>query len=411
MKTHLLSLCALCALTLHADPAAESNPESMPAPVPNHPGEYVAPSPHDDAPEAPKLKVTPTGRILMDGAVFITNDTKEFRDGVDIPDMRVGVKATYGDWKAKIDVGYAFGKVGLKDVYVEKQFPKAASLLRFGYFVHQFGLQSATSSSMKISMEEPTSNEVFGYPRLIGVMYVYDKGDYFATASLHAESEAMKLRAGELGDTGYGAITRLVWRPMHDTGNMLQVGISGAISGAQYNSDPALNHHVYSINGNFPTRVDQVSAVGATVNDVKLMTKFTPELLMCYNNLALESQYYWFGVSRKHHMPAYHAYGAYALLRWLPIGGNYAYAHGDGGIATPGAKSLEFVLGYNYTCLSSQKAGIMGGRLNDVSLTANWYINKYMIWRFRCAYTHRFDRAATPDVNLGAIQTRFQIIF
>lgn len=364
-----------------------------------------------DAPDnAPKLKITPRGRILMDGGVFITNDRDQFKDGVDVPDVRVGVNASYGNWKATIDIGYAFGKVGLKDIFVEYDFNKH-NLLRFGYFVHQFGLQAATSSSMKVSMEEPTSNEVFGYPRLLGVMYVHDKGDFLATVSAHAESAAMKLTAGELGETGYGGITRLVWRPQHSTGNVAQVGFSAAFSGAQYSSDPALNHHVYDLNANFPTRINQVSAVGADINDARNMFKFTPELLLCRDQVALESQYYWLQVSRKNHAPAYRAYGAYGLLRWLAIGGNYAYSHADGGLATPAPKSLEFVLGYNYTCLSSNRTGIYGGRVNDVSLTANWYINKYMIWRLRAGYTHRFDRSGAPDVNLGAIQTRFQIIF
>jgi len=358
----------------------------------------------------PQLKITPTGRILMDGGVFITNATDEIKSGVDVPEVRVGVKAAYGSWRASIDVGYAFGKVGLKDVYVQKDF-NAFNMLRFGYFVHNFGLQSATSSSMKISMEEPPSNEAFGYPRLLGVMYLYDRGDYFAAASLHAESAAMKLRAGELGETGYGGITRLVWRPRHATGNVAQIGLSAAFSNAQHSDDPALNHHLYSINANFPTRVNQVSAVGADITDARTMFKFTPELLLNYSNLALESQYYWMQVNRKDHAPAYRAYGAYGMLRCLAIGGNYSYSHADGALATPLPGSLEFVLGYNYTCLSSDRTGIYGGRLNDVSLTANWYINKYMIWRFRAAYTYRFDRSDMPDVHLGALQTRFQIIF
>ena len=389
---------------------AEEAPEQLPATATaTATAEVTAPQP-EPAKSEPKLTVTPTGRILLDGGIFITNDRDEFKDGVDVPDVRIGVKASYGKWKAKIDIGYAFGQIGLKDIYGEYDFTPH-QLIRFGYFVHQFGLQSATSSSWKVSMEEPTSNEVFGYPRLLGVMYEYDKGDYLATASLHAESNAMKLRAGELGETGYGAITRLVWRPLHDTGNVAQVGFSAAFSNAQYSEDPALNHHYYAINANFPTRIDQVSAVGAEITDARTMFKFTPELLLCKNNFALESQYYWFQVGRKDHQPAYRDYGAYGLLRWLALGGNYTYSSADGGLATPAPKSLEFVLGYNYTCLSSQRTGIYGGRLNDVSLTANWYINKYMVWRLRASYTHRWDRTAEPDVNLGIIQTRFQFIF
>ena len=99
------------------------------------------------------------------------------------------------------------------------------------------------------------------------------------------------------------------------------------------------------------------------------------------------------------------------MLRCLAIGGDYGYASYDCALANPRPKSLEFVLGYTYLNTSSHEARIYGGRAQDYSLTANWYINKYMIWRLRASYTHSYDRMGTPDVNLGALQTRFQVIF
>ena len=166
-----------------------------------------------NAQEQSVLKIRPTGRILMDGGLF-HSDNKNFVDGVAIPDARIGVKATYGKYKAKVDIGYAYGKVSLKDIFVERQFSSHA-LLRVGNFVHQFGLQSSTSSSMKVTMEEPASNEAFFNSRLMGAMFVYDKNDFFGTASVHVESEALKKKSNELGKMGYGAMSRLVYRPLH----------------------------------------------------------------------------------------------------------------------------------------------------------------------------------------------------
>lgn len=124
--------------------------------------------------EKPKFKFTPAGRILLDGAVF-TPHHDGFADGVAIPDIRLGGKAEYGNWLAKIDVGYSFGKIGLKDVYLQYKF-NDNNLLRGGYFVHQFGLQSATSSSMKPSFEAPiTDTYMNATGRNLGVMYMYDK--------------------------------------------------------------------------------------------------------------------------------------------------------------------------------------------------------------------------------------------
>ncbi|MCM1224404.1 MAG: OprO/OprP family phosphate-selective porin [Lachnospiraceae bacterium] len=363
----------------------------------------------------PKFKVTPTGRILMDGAVFTSNEKELFPAGVAIPDARLGVKASYGKWSAKVDIGFAYGKVSLKDIFVQHTF-NSNNLLRFGYFIQQFGLQSATSSSMKISMEEPLVNEALNNPRVLGAMYVFDKGQFFATASLYAESKAMTFNTTQMRKTGYGGMSRLVWRPLmggyEDGRNMAQVGMSFQAGSPQFNGNPdAPDNHVYSIASNFPTRVAKVQAVGANVQDVNSMFKFTPELLLAHGPIALEAQYYYMQLHRLRDLPTYKAWGAYGMLRYLAIGGDYKYSHADAGIATPNPKSLELVLGYNYINTTSKKAGIYGGRAQDVSLTANWYINKYMIWRFRAAYTHRFDKLGDPDINLGALQTRFQIIF
>lgn len=256
---------------------------------------------------APKFSISPTGRILMDAAAYTSNEKELFPAGVAIPDVRIGVKASYGKWKAKVDIGYSYKKLSLKDIYAEYDF-NSSNLIRFGYFVHQFGLQSATSSSMKISMEEPACNEALNYPRLLGAMYVFDKGAYFATASLHAESSAMTLHPNEMGKTGYGGMTRLVWRPLRDTGRIAQIGFSFAAGSAQHNkNDEGLVQNDYAISANFPTRVNSVNAIGATVEDVSSMVKFTPELLLAYGPFALESQYYYFHLNRKYDLPAYTA--------------------------------------------------------------------------------------------------------
>lgn len=425
MKKYILplALAGLCAMPAAADPSASEDTKTVSTTTTNADGTVTTTVVTTTTTESgsvtnanePKLKLSPVGRILMDGGVFTSNEKELFPAGVAIPDVRIGVKASYGKWDAKVDVGFAYGKVSLKDIFIQHTFDNK-NLLRFGYFIQQFGLQSATSSSMKISMEEPIVNEALNNPRVLGAMYVYDNADFFATASVYAESKAMTFNTTQMRKTGYGGMSRLAWRPLRGgqayNGNTAQVGISFQAGSPQFNGDVNNpDNHIYSIAGNFPTRVAKVQAVGANVHDVNSMFKFTPELLLAHGPLALEAQYYYMQLHRRYDLPTYKAWGAYGLLRCLAIGGDYKYSHADAGIATPAPKSLELVLGYSYTNTSAKKAGIYGGRASDLSLTANWYINKYMIWRLRAAYTHRFDRLGDPDINLGALQTRFQIIF
>ena len=120
-----------------------------------------------------KLVVKPSGRILMDAA-FLNSSNKavdeQCVDGVNVPDIRIGMKVSYGKWEGKADIGYARGSVSPKDIFIQYNFNKQ-NFLRGGYFVHQFGYQSATSSSFKVSMEEPETHSEFGVGgRLVGLM-------------------------------------------------------------------------------------------------------------------------------------------------------------------------------------------------------------------------------------------------
>lgn len=361
--------------------------------------------------EEPKFKINPTGRILMDGAVFVSPQKEMFKDGVAIPDARLGVKMTYGKWKAKIDVGFAYNKVGLKDLLFEYDF-NDRNLIRLGSFIHQYGLQSATSSSMKITMEEPISNAVFNDSRQIGAMYVHNAPKFLATASVHTEPSATTviLVPDQFTKESFGVRSRLVWRPLTEGRWIFQTGISGAFATPQRNGNPD-THDAFTFASNFPTRVTQVKAISATVDNARNLWKFTPELLVGYGPVALESQYYFQQVNRKDNLTRYQAHGAYATVRGLILGGDYEYSPWDGGLATPKKGALECVVSYNYTKLSDYKSGILGGNLNDVSLTMNYYINKYMIARLHYSYTHTFNRAGVEPISLNAIMARLQVIF
>ena len=364
----------------------------------------------------PKFTIKPTGRILMDGAVYLggnddiegTGD-KKFVDGVAIPDLRLGVKAGYGKWKAKVDVGFGYGKVGLKDTYIEYDFNES-NLIRGGYFVPQFGLNSETSSSMKPSYEEPTSNEFFyANPRLLALMHIYDKGQFFAGTTVFAEAAAMTKNATEMGKQAWGAQTRLVWRPMHSDGDAFQIGCS-----FNYSSPTGGDHNEFAYSANFPSRVSKVTNVSATIDHAKGLFKMTPEVLFMRGNIALEAQYYYMNVARKDGFRNYTAQGAYGMFRALLLGSRYRYSHADCGMATPDPRSLEVVLGYNYTNASDASAGIYGGITNDANCTFNYYINKYMIARLRYSYTNVRDRRVgdlTAKRHVNLLEARLQIIF
>ena len=363
------------------------------------------------AQEEPKLTLKPSGRILFDAAyVNPQYQEDELKSGVGIPDMRVGVGFTYGQWKGKIDMGYAYGKVNMKDVWLQYDFDKK-NFIRGGYFIHQYGFQSSTSSSFKETMEEPQSNAVFNNDRMIGLMYEYSGDKMLATASVVVETDAMKQTTDVTGNEALGAMTRLLYRPFAQRGKMFQVGINGGIEGARYSSKEEQNHKQFTLSTRWPTRVAKVNSQQAVVTDAKAMYKFSPEVMYSSGRFAVIGQYFWNRITRDNNQKDFTGSGAYVTLRGLIKGKNYAPNMGDGGIATPDPGNMELCLQYNYTSLSDASAGIYGGYLNDWALCYNYYPNKYMIWRVRASYTKVTNRSGFADNEVSILETRLQVKF
>lgn len=356
-----------------------------------------------------KLVVKPSGRILMDAA-FLSSSNKavdeQCVDGVNVPDIRIGMKASYGKWEGKADIGYARGSVSPKDIFIQYNFNKE-NFLRGGYFVHQFGYQSATSSSFKVSMEEPETHSAFGVGgRLVGLMYEHSDNKFMGTGSVYTDAQSFKKQTNQTGYQGTGLLTRLVYHPLIEKGNLFHVGI-----GLNYEL-AAENRSNMEFKAPYPVRVAGINAIGAKITDAKNDFKFSGEVMAAKGHVGIEGQYIFMNVDRKGDAKSYNAWGAYSNLRFL-LNNEYEYVKNDAGIATPAPKSWELVAAYNYTDMNDAKAGFHGGKLSDWALTMNYYINKYMIWRV----SGHIVRAGESDYSgfnkntFRVIETRIQFKF
>ena len=356
-----------------------------------------------------KLVVKPSGRILMDAA-FLNSSNKavdeQCVDGVNVPDIRIGMKVSYGKWEGKADIGYARGSVSPKDIFIQYNFNKQ-NFLRGGYFVHQFGYQSATSSSFKVSMEEPETHSAFGVGgRLVGLMYEHSDDKFMGTGSVYTDAQSFKKQTNHTGYQGSGFLTRLVYHPLIEKGNLFHVGI-----GLNYEL-AAENRSNMEFKAPYPVRVAGINAIGAKITDAKSDFKFSGELMAAKGHVGIEGQYIFMNVDRKGDAKSYKAWGAYGNLRFL-LNNEYEYVKNDAGIATPAPKSWELVAAYNYTDMNDAKAGFHGGKLSDWALTMNYYINKYMIWRV----SGHIVRAGESDYSgfnkntFRVIETRIQFKF
>lgn len=361
-----------------------------------------------------QLYVDPTGRIFMDGSVFFSNQKKQFPDGVAIPDIRLGTKIRYNKWSASINMAFNHNKLGLRAIYLNYDF-KDDLLIRLGSFVPQYGLRTTLSATILAPMISPMSNSAFNDGRQLGSMVVYYPEKYLLALSLHTEGEAATniLGSKDFIKEGIGVSGRWAIRPFHDSERVVQVGISGGFSTPRKHLDDtgADIHEAFRLKANFPSRIINVTALDATIDHARNKWKFSPEILLNFNNIALESQYFYSLVNRSADMSSYSAHGMYVIIRSLLKGSSYSYSQYAGVLDCPSPKSMELVFDYDYTDLSDKRAGIFGGQANNFSLTFNYYFNKYVIARLRYGYTHTWNRSNERSVSLNSVMARIQVAF
>lgn len=364
-----------------------------------------------------KLAVSPIGRVHVDGALYLP-DGKGFADGLSLPEIRAGAKAVYGPWMARIEIGYSYGKVGMKDVYVRREL-NSDSYMRFGYFIPHFGIRGGGSASYMPAMNPQIPETFFRTTtRKIGVSYGYAGRGWNADAAAFVGGRSLTLNSTEQGRVSVGAAGRITWNPLAEPGRIAQVGLSAAYETASHTrlindaGDEEASEGFRSYSTGFPTAVSKVPMLAADISDVKGDLKISPQLVLSRGRVGFESQFYYMNVGRKNDNADYSAVGAFGLVRTLLVGAKeYSYSKADNGLGLPKPGSLEAIAGYSYTNADCNRASVDGGISNDWSLTLNYYINKYMVWRLRYSYTDVRNSAVRADGGVNIIQTRLQFVF
>lgn len=363
---------------------------------------------------AEDFRISPAGRILLDAGGTLSTDKDLQKAGATIPDVSLGAVMNMGKWDVRIDVGFNDLQLGLRDVFFRYTLDSRMQL-KVGHFHQPYGLQSATSNTFKYTTEQPLSNRVLNEDRQLGAAFQYADSMLFAAFSAHADTKsALGRLACDNGRTaeGYGVQTRLAVHPVCGAGRLVQVGVSGGVSFPQKRSTDGGSDRVFTYQANLPTRLFNRTALFAEVDNARDSWQFSPELLLAFGPVALESQYYFRQVNAgQFSKRPFRSYGTYAIARWMILGGDYAYSTATGALANP-KKGLELVGMYNYTCLSDRRAGILGGRANGFSATMNWYINRFMILRLHYSHTKVWDRTGQEDgQTLNVVTARLQVNF
>lgn len=373
-----------------------------------------------------KLAVSAIGRLHLDASIPCSKESTVgagFVPGVGVTEVRAGAKATYGDWMSRIEIGYSYGKIGLKDVYTQRSLTN--SYLRFGYFIPQFGIRGAGSASYKPSMQ-PLSSELFfrTLTRKVGVGYTYYDNECFVSGAAFAGGRSMTLNSTEQGKESFGFSARSVFHLLPERGernNIWHAGVSAFYETASHTASPgdggeeivSPGFRNYSVN--YPLSVCKVPMLKANVSDAKGDFKISPELVVGIGGVAFESQYFYMNVPRTDGRKAYQADGGSAMLRVLcptTNGDNtYRYNTKEGALANPIPGSVEMVLGWDRVNANLGDSGIKGGKSSEYFIAGNWYINPYTVLRLKANVSSVEDSPVSNSKPVFGVQTRLQFVF
>lgn len=347
-------------------------------------------------------------RVENDWAFFLPDDASERtfdpEDGTELRRVRFGLMGDiYERFRFKVQYDFASGMAESRSIYLEYRGIPGVGNLRVGNTKEPFGLERMMSSRHLTFMERaltatlsPRRNTGFVVHDTLATERMTWGAGIFRTADSFGKSE---------GEDGYSMTGRLTGLPLYEEKGHRLLHLGLALSHRRFTSDQA----------QFRQRPESFLApfyvdTGSFAAEEGTFVGLEGALVRGALSLQAEHTHAFLGLPGGRHA-RFHA--SYAYLSWFPTGEHRQYrrAIGTVGATRPardlgrgGAGAWETALRLSHVDLDA--SGISGGRLVDLTLGVNWYMNSYakIMWNFILA-----DRAGVGET--GIFQMRFALGF
>lgn len=344
----------------------------------------------------PDLQWRLIGRVFFDGGFFM-NDHLNLGSSFQVNDVRLGTVLTlFEDWEAKIELGYADKAISFKDIYLS--YAWKGHVFKLGHQYEPFGYARIGSSNYRF-MQHATADEALGTSRKLGLTYSYDRDWWNVMAGVFSNGNVQS--GGQL-EQGYTLSAKAIARPWMAEKKLLHIGVAPVFIDGK---------DEVSFGGGVPTMLlaDGDNAfLDATVNNVINQWKLDVEGILLCNKWYFQGQYY-LGHLNRHDAANYNGQGGYVQAGYLLLGEKHNYDAATGMMKNPAPGSLELLVRYDAVNLND--AGIQGGRLSDVTVGLNYFVNKYIAAKIN--YTRMMVADASPLGNnrFDVLQARIQLSF
>ena len=148
--------------------------------------------------------------------------------------------------------------------------------------------------------------------------------------------------------------------------------------------------------------------VEARVDQVINQWKLDLELILLYNKWYFQGQYFGAYLNR-FGGENYQARAGYAQAGYMVIGAKHNYNPVTGMIVNPAPKSLEILVRYDHVNLND--GFVRGGRMSDISLGMNYFINKFVAAKVNYTRMMPGTTAMGGEKDFDLVQARIQFNF
>lgn len=334
------------------------------------------------------------GRVFFDGGVLNADSTQT---SFQVNDIRLGTVIRFMDhWEAKMELGYGDSKISVKDMFLN--YSNNDYAFRLGYHYEPFGNARVGTANYRF-MTDASSDQALGNKRKLGISYSYNREWFNIMAGVFSDGDIEKSKPM---NQGYSLAAKVVGRPLMMDKKLIHIGVA-----PRFNS----SGDAVGFSAGAPTDLlakKDNTLVEANVNQVINQWKLDLELILLYHKWYFQGQYFQAHLNR-FAAPNYNAKGGYVQAGYMILGAKHNYNPVTGMIVNPAPKSLEVLLRYDNINLND--ADIRGGRMTDISLGMNYFINKFVAAKINYCRVLPGNSSLKGDDGFDVVQARVQFNF
>ncbi len=358
------------------------------------------------------------GRIMWDNTFFFQDDDLEElfgeqKNGTQFRRVRFYNRGSiYNNIQYQLQLDFAGGSVGFRDVHITIRDLPGGGYLRVGQFKEPLRLESLTSSNHMSFMERAFPAGMVR-DRNTGLMLSYNLANnrmlWQGGVFRDADGAGNDIQAND----GFAVTSRLLGQPYVNSEERRVVHLGAGFSHREPES------REFGISQRPETGMGPRYVNTGTIEDVSQIQIFNVEAALVMGPVSVQGEYLQSNTTTSGNNGETYAFNSYyGYVSYFLTGESRNYSNGSFGRVSPnnnfgdgegGAGAWEVLLRYSGVDLNSgdpDNNGIAGGKLSDITLGLNWYLNPATRAMFNFVHAQLEDEGSA---NIA--QMRLQVAF